>query len=515
MKTKNLITWCTGGIVGVLIVVGLKQLHDYQTLSFPEHIQRGHRSAVARYLKAGNDIEARDAEGRTLLLQSIIAKQPKLTQFLLQQGALPDAVDAHGISAIGTALKYHQYQTATCLASALSLFSDSDKIALLLSERFDLAQQFIADHPLTRDDQRVFNYVFNQALRRSLFERAHWLIGLGIDLTTPGAVGPKAFMSAARDNQPDRAKFLIHEGVPIDIKGGPYEQTALILAADEDAPEMVAFLLEQGADPLLTDNCGLSAIDQAARQNHYECAKILVTYGVPINDSTCSPLVLACLYGEDTRLVDLLLANGADVEQTDDYGHTALLAAMRSGNLAKAKRLLAHGADANKENDEGENIAMLAIRSGNPQLLSFIIQQTNVDINHRNSNNRSLLTHAASFGNFSTVAWLIDHGARVPDALDDEGVNATLYAAVVGQVKLMQLLDQHEANLNILSPVYGRTPLMIAAENGHLELVNYLITAGACLDIRATTGQHETALELAQKADHREIVERLKMADHP
>lgn len=508
MTCKRITLGCALLLAGGVLVFGLKEWHAYHALSFSEHVEHGHCFALANYLKAGNPIEMRDPEGRTLLVQSIIAGQPRLTAFLLHNGASPNAVDAHGVSAVATALNCNQDPTAARLINLQSSFSDADKIALL--NHPVLAQQFIEKHPLAPCDLPVLIAVFRSALRRADFNQARRVIEWGIELKRPGATGPQELMRAARMNNADVVRFLLEQGVPVDIKGDPDNQTALILAARKDAPEVVNLLLEKGADPLLTDDCGLYAISHAARNNNFECAKCLLEHGVSPNTDGCSPLVLACLFGNDTRLVKLFLENGAALEQTDDYGHSALLAAVRCGNAAKAELLLASGADFSKENEEGENIAMLAIRSGNPELLAFIIQQTGFDVNRRNSKNQSLLTAAAQWGGHAALTWLLDHGARVPDDLDDDGFNATLCAAVSGNVDDMTALNQHGANLNIQSPVHGLTPLMTAVRNGHVEMVTYLIRAGARADLHATTGRHETALELAQENNQREIVALLK-----
>ena len=45
------------------------------------------------------------------------------------------------------------------------------------------------------------------------------------------------------------------------------------------------------------------------------------------------------------EFVDLLLASGADVEATDQYGDTALLRAVEIGSIHMINKLIHHGAD--------------------------------------------------------------------------------------------------------------------------------------------------------------------------
>ncbi|MEM7606433.1 MAG: ankyrin repeat domain-containing protein [Myxococcota bacterium] len=52
---------------------------------------------------------------------------------------------------------------------------------------------------------------------------------------------------------------------------------------------------------------------------------------------------------------------------------------------------------------------------------------------------------------------------------------------------------------------FGTTPLIAAAEKGHLEVVKALVEGGADPAVRSDWDRH-TALEAARKADHAAIV---------
>ena len=57
----------------------------------------------------------------------------------------------------------------------------------------------------------------------------------------------------------------------------------------------------------------------------------------------------------ELEVVKRLMANGADLNLTNDDGETALHRASYEGELEVVKHLMANGADPNFRNNEGEN----------------------------------------------------------------------------------------------------------------------------------------------------------------
>ena len=58
---------------------------------------------------------------------------------------------------------------------------------------------------------------------------------------------------------------------------------------------------------------------------------------------------------------------------------------------------------------------------------------------------------------------------------------------------------------NVQHVEFGTTPLIVAAEKGHLEAVKALVDGGAKLGVRSDWDRH-TALEAARTAGHASIV---------
>ena len=77
-----------------------------------------------------------------------------------------------------------------------------------------------------------------------------------------------------------------------------------------------------------------------------------------------SPLETAAYYGKK-EIVELLIANHADVNAKDRLGFTPLMEAASVGSKDVAQVLLVHGADVNATNKSGETALWLANNSSN------------------------------------------------------------------------------------------------------------------------------------------------------
>lgn len=144
------------------------------------------------------------------------------------------------------------------------------------------------------------------------------------------------------------------------------------------------------------------------------------------------------------------------------------------------------------------------------------------------------LVQAAYDGNESKVNNLLSRGAN-PNAVDNNGYSAIIYASAYGYQGIMKALIRKKARVNIMyNGVYpilaavnnnntssiqillaagatvncedenGYTPLMFAAQEGYVESVEYLLQNGA--EINAQTYNGHTALSIAIQNGHTNVV---------
>ena len=183
----------------------------------------------------------------------------------------------------------------------------------------------------------------------------------------------------------------------------------------------------------------------------------------PEPDGT-TPLMRA-VHGQMPETAQLLIDAGADVKKANSYGVTALYIAARAGDSVATRMLLAAGADANAALPaSGETVLMTAAKAGNADVV------------------RALLT-----GGVDGVS-LASLGEARAAARISEGAG---YATPVNPA-----IDSNDADVNARDRLYGRTALIIAAVEGHLEIVRMLVEAGSDLNIVDAEGS--TALSLAR-----------------
>ncbi len=212
------------------------------------------------------------------------------------------------------------------------------------------------------------------------------------------------------------------------------------------------------------------------------------------------------VYDEDLPRVQKLLAAGADVAATNDYGATALSLAAEQGNARIIQALLKAGADASATNAEGQTALMAVARTGNLEAAQLLLKAgANVNATEHWGGQTALMW-AASQHQPEMLRLLLKAGAR-PDTLsvvhnwdrkvtaepreksmDRGGFAALHYAAREGCVACIKVLVKGGADINILDG-QGTTPLVLALMNLRFDTAKTLIESGADIQLWDFYGQ--------------------------
>jgi ankyrin repeat protein len=195
------------------------------------------------------------------------------------------------------------------------------------------------------------------------------LLQAGADPNLALLLGETPLMAASRSGSPDVVAQLLDKGGKVNARGAR-GQTALMWAVSEQHPEIVKVLLAHGADlhaksdvwsdmmavpphgkpeyNRLIPHGGDTALMFAARVGDLASAKLLLTSGANVNDADAwgvSAMVLAAHSGF-TEMVEFLLDKGADANAIGP-GFTALHEAVMRRDERMVAALLAHGANPN------------------------------------------------------------------------------------------------------------------------------------------------------------------------
>lgn len=161
------------------------------------------------------------------------------------------------------------------------------------------------------------------------------------------------------------------------------------------------------------------------------------------------------------------------------------------------KTLLAAGVDPNQPNPVGgEPALVLAVREGSMRVFRALLDVPGIQVDAPALNGNTALMMAAFKHNQPAAEALLTRGA----AVNRPGWTPLHYAAASGDEAIALLLIKRGARVDAVSPPAsgGMTPLMMAAREGHPDMVAFLTEKGANPQLRNTEGL--TAAQIAERA---------------
>lgn len=255
-----------------------------------------------------------------------------------------------------------------------------------------------------------------------------------------------------------------------------------------------------------------------------------------------TPLLIACHKGH-MELVSTLLANHARVDVFDNEGRSALHLGAERGFLQVCDALLTNKAFINSKSRVGRTALHLAAMNGFSHLVQFLIRDHNAVIDILTLRKQTPLHLAAGNGQLEVCKLLLELGANI-DATDDlgqkpihvaaqnnfsdvaklfleqhpqlvmatskDGNTCAHIAAMQGSVRVIEELMKFDRSgvINVRNKLTESTPLQLAAEGGHAEVVKALVRAGA-----STTDENRagfTAVHLAAQNGHGQVLDVLR-----
>jgi ankyrin repeat protein len=288
------------------------------------------------------------------------------------------------------------------------------------------------------------------------------LLAAGADANSKLPEGETALMTASRTGKLDAVHVLLKHGANVNAKETWRGQTALMWAAAEGHAAVVQELLRSGAD--------MHARSKAPppRANLFEPAPVA---GKPKSDETGTPA--------DGR-------RPARALRPTDF--TPFLFAVRNGHIDVVKVLLANGADPNETLGDGSSALVLAAMNARYELGVVLMDhdaRPNAD--------------GSGFTALHQVAWtrrpnIHKTPAAVPSGnLDSLGFVRALIAHGANP-NARETKEPNDGNLGKLKRI-GATPFLLAAKGADPELMRLLVSLGA--DPLLMTNEHISPLEAA------------------
>ncbi|XP_067669960.1 putative ankyrin repeat protein RF_0381 [Haliotis asinina] len=267
-------------------------------------------------------------------------------------------------------------------------------------------------------------------------------------------------------------QILSHELVDINSRG-KCGWTPVMIAVEGGRRELVDLLVKQGGDMTLTDDDGNTVLHVASIKGYLK----IMTY--------------------------ILSTKTVDVNITGHCKRTAVMAAARFGHRKVFDLLAKNGSDLSTVDSDGNNILHIACIGGNVEIVKYILNNVNVDINSRGHNRKTPLMFAINFGNVRVFELLVSKDCILPIVQENE-TNILHMACVKGNVDMVR----HILKKNIVSvdgeDSMGKTPVMLAAESGHTDVFQLLVSKQC--DIHKTCHDGHNILHTSCALGHVDIV---------
>ena len=427
-------------------------------------------------LDAGADPSIADEEGCSCVHAAVDGYCNKDTlQALIDHGAHIDATRKDGTNALLRACTTGQ----------------SDSVMFLLEAKADV--NIAKPNGNTCLHEAIAGQCNGEALQK--------IIQLGVNVNSVNNNSETALILACYTAQAWSIKCLLENGADPNISDA-YSYTCLHAAvkgrcSNETLQEIV--IHEAHLDAQNTD--GETALCLACLCRQQDFIEILLTCRsnpnvVDNNGETC--LHAAIIGGCSTNIVSTLLDHGADVNATSKDNVTVLMLACEEGNTDAINVLLNAGADPNIADAYGNTCLHDVARNDCcTEVLQAIIDY-GVDVRLMNKNNRTASMTACAKGNSDVINVLLNAGPN-PSIIESDG-GACLHNAAHGDCgkEVVQPIIGHYADVNATNK-YNQTSLMLACEKGNKDAITVLLNAGA--DPNIADDCYNTCLHYAARND--------------
>lgn len=403
----------------------------------------GDAKQLAKALDEGADVNTAGEQGVSALMYAAASGHPEAVQQLLDARARTDArAGRNRISALRIAVAAGSADSARRLLAAGADRNDTDEngsrllFAAAGNGSVELIELFLAPGEDVNYKRKAGGYTaLDAALEAQRWAAAEYLLTHGATLTASVAGREQAML-----------KLLELEPV---VKQGTM---SLVQTVELPSPALFRAVLGQGARTDFTDEEGNNLLMLAAKRHHVTALNALLAAGIDANArNAAGDTALTIVAGKseyELMVVGIGLALGQDQKSLTRLifrpAQKSNESAATARRLEAAKLLLSAMADPNATDRQGDTALLEAIRSGDVELVSMLIS-AGAKVDARNALGNAPLLLAAQFGMREIAATLL--GANADSAVkDSEGRTALQLARDGGHEAVAQLLERARLN---------------------------------------------------------------------
>ncbi|GFX74022.1 ankyrin-1 [Trichonephila clavipes] len=468
----------------------------------------GHLEIVQFLCYKKASLHFKDIIGYTALHLSCANGHTDIVKYLVQKGAKIEGVNVYNQIPLHLAAEKGHIEIVEILileGNDLNFKDDFGSTALHYSsknEHLDVVKILIRNGAVINIWNNMHVSPLFLTIENGNFEIIEFLIAEGADINLTNYLGHKALHFSILYRKKEVLEYLIQKGENVN---DPCDGlTPLQFAVQNNDFEMAQVLINNGAEIDADSDSGLTPLCLAVRNNNKEIVKILLKYGADINAKKSLPLSSAILFGLNNIAAILLENEETDIHYRGIDGNSLLHIASKQGNCFIVETLLARGADANAITlQNGISPLHCAADAGYVEIVKILLK-SKAKINAVSNDGLTPLHLAALKGHTSVVKLLLENEANAK-ITDNENRNSVEIAVANGNVEVAKFLLQEKIfHINDKGNC-GFSLLHIAAQEGNLNVVKYLIDHGA--DVNSENDAGSKPIHIAAREGHKDIVE--------
>ena len=429
-------------------------------------VRKGDKDVVELLLDGGADANLQNEDGNTALMTAAMKGDKNIVQLLLDNGADANLQNKDNNAALHWAASkgykdivellldkganVNLYNTNDTPLLIAAFKGDEDIVKLLLDRGADLnlkgktgftvldvAKDAKIQDLIKQKKQKELDDQFFKAVEDNDKEAAEELLKQGADVNIQRNE-LTALMYVADNGNKDMVQLLLADPrIDVNIQN-EYGDTSLIWAAAKGYEDIVALLLDKGADVSLRSNKELTALDYAQSNENPGVAALLEDFNLHGEKALDeyfkkekSELKIERCEGDrpeeewnkpsfdaikqnDSEILNEFAKKGIDNCQ-DSFGGTILMYAAYIGNKNFLDYLIKNGARLDVKDTDGADALLYAVRSGAPDMVVALLQeatklQENLDM-------KRALNYARERDQSHIVTLLEDYERRGEEAL--------------------------------------------------------------------------------------------------
>lgn len=491
-----------------------------------EATENGHLDVVCLLIKAGANINS-DSGCESALMKACKNGHMEIVKVLVDKQANVNYTTNKGKSALMLASRegYKEIVEYLHIHGAKVNQQDVDGATALMfaqvEEHFEI-KEFLkdvgAEHNWSGDGVRLYYYVKNgnfEKVRSKLRKDANpnfknkdngktplmiackdrnqkmiqTIILSGADVSLTDHNDTPALFYAVKAGDLNSVKLLVqkHDNTNHKDKNG---QTALLIACEEDHTDIVEFLLTKKVDIKVQNKIQMTPMLISSKNGNKKIMKMLLKADAQLCDETLEGIGILGMasINNNIAMVTWLLASGKmrEVDVKDKLERTPLYLCSYKGLSDMVKLLHKYGANLNHKDADNTTALMVASQEGHLSIIEYLLKNK---VDHRVTSKKGLSAHSYA---------VLNNKVEVVSILETYGCGSQVAQMSLQSKLLMACFEGNEVavqellvgNNHLVNSVTfdNKTPIMLASQEGFVNIIKVLQDKGADINYQCETG---------------------------